>query len=125
VAESPQKNPKAISVDSFCNRHEINHLDILHADIQGAEVSMLNGAKNMLGQKLIDYVFISTHSNDLHQECLNMLIKINYFILVSVDLEETYSYDGLIVAKSRADLKPAKLIVSKKHKNSISRPNEP
>ncbi|NND34258.1 MAG: hypothetical protein HKN76_16855 [Saprospiraceae bacterium] len=114
VAETPQKNPKAISVDSFCHKHRINHLNILHADIQGAEAAMLMGAKKMLDQKLIDYVFISTHSNDLHQECLNILFEENYTILVSVDLEETYSYDGLIVAKSKVDLPPSTIIVSKK-----------
>lgn len=52
----------------------------------------------MLGELRVDYVFISTHSNDLHAECVVRLEKIGYVVVVSCDLDGTYSVDGLIVA---------------------------
>lgn len=87
-----------ISIDSYCASKGISRLQILHADIQGAELSMLAGAARMLSGRLIDYVFISTHSNELHSGCVASLEAQGYKILASADLNDTYSGDGLIVA---------------------------
>jgi hypothetical protein len=103
-----------IAVDPFCQRQGIDHLAILHADIQGGEADMLRGAKGMLGRKAADWVFISTHSNALHRECQDILRSHGYIIMASADLDETYSSDGLIVAKAHAGLLPAALLISKK-----------
>lgn len=89
-----------INVDSFLRSKNINHLNILHADIQGFEVAMLEGARSSLESNLIDYIFISTHSNELHEECLKFLEDVGYLIICSIDLKQTYSFDGLVVAHS-------------------------
>ena len=47
-----------ISVDDFVISEKIPHIDILHSDIQGYELEMLNGSINSLRQKIIDYIFI-------------------------------------------------------------------
>lgn len=99
VDKTPDKNGPTISVDSFCKSRNISHLDILHSDIQGYELRMLRGAEKMLNEKRIDFVFISTHSNELHRECISELEEKHYSILASADIDETYSFDGLIVAK--------------------------
>lgn len=88
-----------ISVDSYCANHGIDRLEILHSDIQGFEVAMLAGAKRMLAARKVDYVFISTHSNELHRDCISELQAQGYVILASADIDDTYSGDGLIVAK--------------------------
>jgi hypothetical protein len=105
-----------VSVDSFCQSKGIAHLDILHSDIQGAEVDMLHGARDMLGTNNIDYVFISTHSDETHYGCLGLLRSYGYDVLASADLGETYSYDGLIVARSSRINAPRTLPISKKSK---------
>jgi len=88
-------------IDSFIKDRRIKKLDILHSDIQGFEMEMLYGAKNSFKEKLIDYVFISTHSQELHQEVRNYLENFGYRIEVSSDVDfETTSYDGLIFASS-------------------------
>ena len=61
---------------------------------------MLKGAKNMLSKHCIDYLFISTHSMELHTKCKEELSQYNYKILADADLEETYSWDGVLVFKS-------------------------
>lgn len=102
IAEKPsvsKDGTDVISVDSYCATHGIEKLEILHSDIQGAEMAMLAGASRMLSARKIDYVFISTHSNELHYGCIAALKAIDYTILASADMDDTYSGDGLIVAK--------------------------
>jgi hypothetical protein len=91
---------KGIRVDDFLNQKGIAHLDILHSDIQGYEAQMLSGAREYFLAKAIDYVFISTHSQDLHSTCLDFLNQMDYNVVASVDLDETFSCDGLIVAQN-------------------------
>jgi len=100
VGDRPSTNPRTSTVDSLCEEFGIKHLNILHSDIQGHELSMLKGAHSMLERNAIDFVFISTHSQDLHADCSKALVDRGYRILCAADLEETFSYDGLIVAAS-------------------------
>jgi hypothetical protein len=87
-----------ISVDSFCREHDIGHLTVLHSDIQGFESRMLDGAASMLAGHRIDYIFISTHSNTLHSECISKLRAFHYNVLSDVNLDEAYQADGVIFA---------------------------
>ena len=103
-----------ITVDNFCSRHGIDHLAILHADIQYAEFDMLVGARELLGRHGADFVFISSHSDELHHRCIATLESHGYRILASADLAETYSCDGLIVARSPKAVGPENLCISHK-----------
>lgn len=104
VGSAPKHgNPPIISVDSFIETKQIKHVDILHSDIQGFELEMLEGATNSFSRRLIDYVFISTHRHYLHYRCLEQLNAYDFKILADADLLESHSLDGLIVA-ARDDL---------------------
>lgn len=87
------------SVDYLMRKHRIEFLDILHSDIQGYEFDMLTGAKESLEQKKVGYFFISTHSNLLHEQCERSLKNHGYEVMFSANLDESYSWDGLLVAK--------------------------
>jgi hypothetical protein len=103
-----------VSVDSYLARKGIGHLSILHADIQGAEADMLRGAAGTFATRKVDYVFISTHSNEIHDECLELLRARGQYVLASVNKDDTYSVDGLIVSR-REELPGLDLLeVSKK-----------
>jgi len=113
AAEKPSLvGAPTISVDGFCRRRGFERLAMLHSDIQGAEVAMLEGACDMLGREAIDYVFISTHSNELHRLCTELLVGHGYRILASADLQETYSHDGLLVACSSRITAPSQIEIS-------------
>jgi len=114
-----------VAVDPFCERHQIQHLAILHSDIQGGEADMLRGAKTILGKKSVDWVFISTHSNKLHVECAEILRSHGYLIMASADLDETYSCDGLIVAKAHAGLEPKTIEISTKRHGARAHAHAP
>jgi len=89
------------TVDAICQLHDISFLDILHSDIQGFELDMIEGSQRMLSNKKVGYVFISTHSNDLHRDCEQVLKdKYGFQTVASADLDNTFSWDGVLVMKA-------------------------
>ncbi len=90
-----------MEVDRYLKDQEIEKLDILHSDIQGAEFEMLGGAEQSLDRKVVDYLFVSTHSDEIHQQCQDLLRRHDYRVEVEVDFEsESTSLDGFILASS-------------------------
>jgi hypothetical protein len=92
-----------ICMDQFAVSRKLARIDILHADIQGAEVQMLHGAAKLLRERKIRFLFISTHRPDLHEECAQFVVTQKYRILASVTLDESYSLDGFLVAAHPAE----------------------
>ncbi len=87
--------------DAFFGSRGLVHVDVLHADIQGYEVEMLEGARTTLDRAAVDYLFISTHSQELHQQVVSRLGEHGYRVEVSSDFDnETTSYDGFVFASS-------------------------
>lgn len=96
-----------VSVDQLAHDFGLGRIDVLHADIQGFELQMLSGAERMLSEQRISWIFISTHrwledakTLDLHVECQNILQAKGYVIVAGHTPEESYSTDGLIVARA-------------------------
>ena len=95
--------PEAFTVDDWMRDAGIERLDVLHADIQGAEMEMLDGAAQSLGAGRIDRCLISTHSQDLHRDVTARLSQAGYRIEVAVDFDDqTTSFDGFILASRAA-----------------------
>lgn len=103
AAPGMEHGMRTICVDELMEQHKIDRLDILHSDIQGFEVQMLEGAKRSLARKAIDYVFISTHGEELHEKCKSILRDAGFEIIADANMHDTYSHDGLVVAR-RAEL---------------------
>ena len=90
-----------LELDSFLQENEISSLEILHCDIQGFEVEMLNCADKALKHKNVNYFFISTHSESIHHEVCDILVKNEYVIEVSSNFDDhTTSFDGFVLASS-------------------------
>jgi len=91
-----------ICIDDFVKEKGIEHIDMLHSDIQGFEHDMLLGSEKTIAANKVSFVFVSTHATPegVHQRCVEFLKKYNYSIIVDVDLDNTFSADGLIVAHS-------------------------
>ncbi len=86
-------------VDRFLEERAIDKLDVLHADIQGAETFMLEGCKRSFHKEKVSYCFISTHSQKLHSEVAAILKAADFRLEASADFDhETTSFDGLIFA---------------------------
>lgn len=102
-----------VSVDGLMHQYQLETLDILHADIQGAEYLMLNGASKALSERRIKYLFISTHGFE-HRRCLRLIRQHGYRILAEHTVLESVSGDGLIVAASPDRALPTAVPISKK-----------
>jgi hypothetical protein len=88
-------------IDAFMAENGIDHLDILHSDVQGYEDQMLDGARQALTAHKVDYLFVSTHSQALHAGVKARLEAHGYRIEADSDFEnESTSYDGLVFASS-------------------------
>jgi predicted O-methyltransferase YrrM len=94
----------AFEVDAFLQERGIERLDVLHADIQGAELEMLDGAGQSLRNGVVRRVLVSTHSQKLHNRCAQALESAGFRVEVSSDFDhETTSCDGLLFASRRED----------------------
>jgi hypothetical protein len=88
-------------VDEFFRNRKIKSLDILHTDIQGFETEMLLGARDVLARRRVRYLFISTHSQDIHNGVVTSLNNAGYRVEVSSDFDtHTTSQDGFVFASS-------------------------
>lgn len=105
--------PPVTNVDRICKEQKLEFIDILHADIQGFEMEMLQTMPQLIQKRGIGYIFISTHSNELHANCISFLVENKYEILCDADLDATFSEDGLIVAKDPAYSGIPKIEISK------------
>lgn len=89
------------SVDAYLREMSLQKIDILHADIQGYELEMFDGCIESLKYCRMDFIFVSTHSQQLHTECISLLSAANYRVEIEADFEnDTTSYDGFIFASS-------------------------
>ncbi len=92
------------SIDALMAKHSIDRLEVLHADIQGAEIDALIGAQQAFDAGRIRFVFLSTHHHTIsrdpltHQKCREFLRKNNAHIIADHTVSESFSGDGLLVA---------------------------
>ncbi|GBO52526.1 hypothetical protein APA_195 [Pseudanabaena sp. lw0831] len=88
-------------VDQYLAEKGIEKLTILHSDVQGYEIEMLEDCTKSLKSQAIDYLFISTHSQKLHLDVISLLEGFNYRIEISSDFDNgTTSCDGFIFASN-------------------------
>lgn len=109
----------------FLEKNQINFVDILHSDIQGWEYHLLQDCQKNLEK--IGYIFLSTHTDKytpgtawnsprelLHEDCLEFFNSAGWDILCEHNMKESFSHDGLIVAKNpNIDLDFKKIEISK------------
>ena len=90
-------------VDEFIRTLDGGRLDLLHVDIQGFEAEMLEGAAHSLANGLVDYAFISTHSQDIHEQIIRGLEAFGMRVEVSSRFDYgTTSHDGFVFASRQA-----------------------
>lgn len=89
-----------LEMDAFRKDRTLPKIDILHADVQGYEIEMIEGCQESLKEKRVDYLLISTHSQERHLVAMTMLAALGYRIEVASDCEQTTSFDGFVFASS-------------------------
>ena len=95
----------ALTVSQIMADYEIDTLDILHCDAQGAEANVLESCTELFRNGRVRWVFVSTHALQItgdpltHQRCLALLSAAGATIEAEHDIHESFSGDGLIVAR--------------------------
>lgn len=91
---------EGLRLDDFLEQKGIAYADVVHADVQGAELELLLGARKALAEGRVGYWFIGTHSQQLHRECRAVLENHGYVTIASADVDtETFAFDGVLVAR--------------------------
>jgi hypothetical protein len=121
-ARSTSSGPPMVSLDSLVEDHSLDRVNLLHSDIQGHEVAMLRGGTRTFAAGLVDVVFISTHGDAIHSECGSLLRMYGMKIIAEHTRRESYSGDGLIVAKHPRFPGPDWISLSRRDANGESTP---
>ena len=87
------------TVQEFMDLKGLDRITMLHSDIQGHEEEMLDGARDLLGARAIDWLFISTHGRR-HPACREILSEAGYRIVAEHGVSQSASADGLLVAQN-------------------------
>jgi FkbM family methyltransferase len=94
-----------VSLPDLVESHGIEYVDLLHCDTQGSELDILESCQDLAAAGRLGWTVVSTHSHHItrdpltHQRCLALLAGAGAAILAEHDVQESFSGDGLIVAK--------------------------
>ncbi len=55
----------SVTLDVYCREHDINSIDLIKIDVEGYEMSVLRGLKEMIGQQRVKHLFIEIHDENL------------------------------------------------------------
>lgn len=68
---------KTIAIDEWVKENKLPIPNVMKIDVEGAEMSVLTGAKNTITNNH-PTIFLSTHSEEFHKNCCNLLISLGY-----------------------------------------------
>jgi FkbM family methyltransferase len=92
------------SVPTLVADHGIDLLDVLHLDIQGAELAVLESCRGLIGDGRIRFVVVSTHHHSIsgdpmtHQRVIDLIGDLGGHVIAEHTILESFSGDGLVVA---------------------------
>ncbi len=113
------RNVANISIETLMFENNADVVDILHADIQGAELYLLESNEDLFRRGAIRFLFISTHHVSIsgdeftHEKCLQKLKEFGATIIAEHNVYESFSGDGLIVASFKSEDSQIKVDVSR------------
>ena len=100
---------RQVTVDGLIHDIALDRIDLLLADVQGAETAMLLGCAGALAARRIRFLVVSTHHHSIsgdpltHQRCLRILRDAGAHLVAEHSVAESCSGDGLIVAAMLPD----------------------
>jgi FkbM family methyltransferase len=91
-----------VSLEGLMRDHELERIDLLLSDIQGAEVGLLEHAAAVLRSGQVRFLVVSTHHHSIsgdtltHQRCLDLLRTTGAHVIAEHSVSESCSGDGLV-----------------------------
>ncbi len=130
------------TLDNYTHRNKIKKIDLLMIDVEGSELNVLLGAKNLLKENNIDNIIFEMHSNYLNWKnglkntsIVKLLLKNNFYIyairdyysnkklrkkIELLELENTYLEGpnhgfNLIATRNKGLVRNKEILLSKKN----------
>lgn len=104
---------ETVKLDTFCKNESIQSIDIIHMDVQGAELMVLNGAKSKLKNVKLIWLEVSDveyYKGQPLENDIRSFMNANNFFLVKNTLKKNQG-DHLYL--SRRDISKVKLLLIK------------
>lgn len=101
---------KTDTLDNFCEKNNINRINILKMDVQGGEMLVLEGSKEMLSKKAIDLIyteveFVAIYENQpLFDDIKKYLMDYGYILYKNYNL--AYDTYGVPIAGDVVFIRP-------------------
>lgn len=92
-----------VGLADLMERWFLDRVDLAFVDVQGAERPLLEGAWDLLADRKVRFLVVSTHHHVIsgdpltHQRCLDMLRGLGAHVVVEHTVGESFSGDGLVV----------------------------
>jgi len=81
----------SITIDKFCEKNNIKNIDLLHLDVQGAEILVLEGSKNMIDK--IGLIWLEAEIVELYE---NQPLKNNVIEFLNTNFEKIKEIDNYL-----------------------------
>jgi len=83
---------EVVTLDTFCRENMVEHIDFIWADIQGCEVDLIAGGKDMLAKT--DYLYTEYNNGPMYEGCLDLQGILD--LLPGWTVVEDYDGDALL-----------------------------
>ena len=93
-----------LDMDDVIARVDGRPIEVLHMDVQGAELAFIRSMRRAVEERQVRFVVISTHHESIsgspttHEDCMHELRSLGAKVFAEHNVYESYSGDGLIVA---------------------------
>jgi hypothetical protein len=94
-----QVSIETITLNELLKLHNINEIDILHCDIDTAEVQMIKSNIDFFQNKRAKFIFILTHGDEYAKICKEQFVQLPYKLLTEQG-HGSQGGDGLLIYKS-------------------------
>lgn len=114
-----------ISIESFCDEHEIDRIGILKLDIEGFEIEALKGSERLLKAGQIDFIFVEVNlvptykDQPLIEEVITHLRQFNYIPYNFYGNNETDLRESVITNILFMSENVAQKMIEKRGKNAV------
>ena len=91
-------------MDAVLQAAETDCIEVLHMDVQGAELPFLQSMAKAAGEGKVRFIVVSTHhemisgSPTTHQDCVREITAMGGHVFCEHSVSKSFSGDGLIVA---------------------------
>jgi FkbM family methyltransferase len=103
-SDGVERELPVVTLPGLLEQERLPRVDLLTMDVQGAETDVLERAADVLRERRVRFVVVSTHHHSFsgdpmtHQRCLQMLVDAGAHVVAEHTVGESFSGDGLIAA---------------------------